>query len=512
MVRADRPAGAVETHSATVFFLGDHAYKVKKPVDLGFLDFRRREAREAACHREVALNRRLAPDVYEGVADVRGPDGELCDHLVVMRRMPTDRRLSTLVRGGAPVEEHLRHIAHQIATLHAGSPRSPTADEAAGREATHRRWSENTDALIAHAGAIFDETVVALVHGLAARYLDGRAPLFEQRVRQGAGVDGHGDLLADDIFCLPDGPRILDCMDFDDQLRLGDGLADVAFLAMDLDHLGRPDLARQFLDAYGADRGDAWPPSLAHHQMAYRAQVRAKVRAIRADQGDREAATDARELLDLALAHLEAGRVRLVLVGGLPGTGKSTVAAAISDALPATLLRSDEIRKEGTEAGAASVGPVPYGEGRYTPTAVDEIYRVMLDRAEIALSLGETVVLDASWSSSRWRDDARALADRTHADLVELRCTLPEGLAEQRLQNRAAAALDPSDATPEIARIMAAHTDPWPEAHVVPTAGAVGATVEAAMVWVRHESPHGKRSTSGTRHSSTVPEVSPAES
>ena len=506
MVTVDRPAGAVETHSATVFFLGDHAYKVKKPVDLGFLNFQSREAREAACHREVALNRRLAPDVYEGVADVHGPDGAPCDHLVVMRRMPADRRLSTLVRAGVPVEEHLRHIAHQIATLHAGSPRSEAADEAAGLEATHQRWSANTDVLIAQAGQVFDETVVALVHGLAARYLDGRGPLFERRVREGAGVDGHGDLLADDIFCLPDGPRILDCMDFDDRLRVGDGLADVAFLAMDLDHLGRPDLARHFLDAYRAHRGDTWPPSLAHHQMAYRAQVRAKVRAIRADQGDGEAAAEARELLALALAHLEAGRVRLVLVGGLPGTGKSTVAAAVAHALPATLLRSDEIRKEGAGVERPPLGPVPYGEGRYTPTAVAATYRLMLERAEIALSLGETVVLDASWSSSRWRDNARALADRTHADLVELRCTAPDGLAEERIQRRAAAALDPSDATPQIARAMAAHTDPWPEAHLVTTAGAVGPTVEAAMVWVRHEPPHGERSTSGTRHSSTVPD------
>lgn len=512
MVTAGSPAGAVETHSATVFFLGDHAYKVKKPVDLGFLNFETREAREAACHREVALNRRLAPDVYEGVADVIGPDGVLCDHLVVMRRMPAERRLSTLVGAGEHVEEHLRQVAHQIAALHAGSPRSAAADDAAGREATHKRWSVNTDALITQAGHVFDETVVALVHGLAARYLDGRAPLFERRVREGSAVDGHGDLLADDIFCLPDGPRILDCMDFDEGLRVGDGLADAAFLAMDLDHLGRPDLAQIFLDAYRAYRGDAWPPSLAHHQMAYRAQVRAKVRAIRAEQGDHQAAADARQLLDLALAHLEAGRVRLVLIGGLPGTGKSTIAAAITNALPATLLRSDEIRKEGAATEAPLRIPTPYGEGRYAPAAIADTYRVMLDRAEVALGLGETVVLDASWSSSHWREEARALANRTHADLVELQCTAPAEVAEDRIRRRTADALDPSDATPEIAREMAGHTDPWPEAHLVTTTGAVEATIEAAMGWVRHEPRQGERSSSGARHSSTVPDCSPADS
>ena len=109
--------GFAETHSAVVWFLGDRAYKVKKPVDLGFLDFRTREAREAVCHREVELNRRLAPDVYLGVADVIGPDGQTCDHLVVMRRMPDDRRLSTLLAAGEPVEDHLWHIAHRLATI-----------------------------------------------------------------------------------------------------------------------------------------------------------------------------------------------------------------------------------------------------------------------------------------------------------------------------------------------------------------------------------------------------------
>ena len=112
-------AAVIETHAAVLFFVGDRAYKLKKPVDLGFLDFRERSQRAAVCHQEVALNRRLAPDVYLGVADVRGPDGELCDHLVVMRRMPPERRLSTLIRSGAPVADDQRRIAPMLAPFHA---------------------------------------------------------------------------------------------------------------------------------------------------------------------------------------------------------------------------------------------------------------------------------------------------------------------------------------------------------------------------------------------------------
>src|SRR5690606_7580363 len=141
-------AAVAETHSAVVFFLGDRAYKVKKPVDLGFLDFRSREAREAVCHREVALNRRLAPDVYLGVADVVGPDGQVCDHLVIMRRMPPERRLSTLVTAGEDVDDHLWRLAHLLAAFHARAERSPAADEAASRDALARRWSANTRELL----------------------------------------------------------------------------------------------------------------------------------------------------------------------------------------------------------------------------------------------------------------------------------------------------------------------------------------------------------------------------
>ncbi|HEX8803815.1 MAG TPA: hypothetical protein VF743_06470, partial [Acidimicrobiales bacterium] len=149
-------AAVAETHSAVVVFVGDRAYKLKKPVDLGFLDFRTREARLAACRREVDLNRRLSPDVYLGVADVTGPDGEPCDHLVVMRRMPADRRLSTLVERGEDVDDHLWHLAHLIATFHGRAERSPAADAAAGRTALAGRWETNTREMRAVGGRYLD--------------------------------------------------------------------------------------------------------------------------------------------------------------------------------------------------------------------------------------------------------------------------------------------------------------------------------------------------------------------
>src|SRR6266540_806293 len=134
-----------ETHAAVVLLVWDRAYKMKKPVDLGFLDFSTEPARMEACHREVALNRRLAPDVYLGVADVTGPDGRPCEHLVVMRRMPEERRLSTLIATGAPVDEELRRIAHLVGAFHSRSERRPDIAAAGSRDALRARWTASFD-------------------------------------------------------------------------------------------------------------------------------------------------------------------------------------------------------------------------------------------------------------------------------------------------------------------------------------------------------------------------------
>jgi len=473
------PADVVETHSAVVVFVGDRAFKVKKPVDLGFLDFRSRAAREAVCHREVELNRRLAPDVYLGVSDVLDPDGEVCDHLVVMRRMPADRRLSRLAQARADLDHPVWQIAHQIAALHGRSQRTAVADAAATADATRARWQANTQSLLGHAPDLVDASIVDAVQGLADRYLDGRGRLFEARIAEGRAVDGHGDLLADDIFCLDDGPRILDCIEFDDALRLGDGLSDAAFLAMDLEHLGRADLARRFLDEYREATGDAWPASLEHHHVAYRAQVRAKVAAIRADQGDAQSIDVARAHLEEAHAHLMAGRVQLALIGGLPGTGKSTLASGLERALGVCVIRSDELRKAFGPSPASPQGASDFQQGVYAPEVTEATYERMRYDAKVALSLGQSVVLDASWSDPDQRRLARTLASSLHADIREIRCDLPEEVAIERLRTRLAAGADVSDATPAIATLMAARTTLWPEAQVIDTTDASVALAEA---------------------------------
>jgi len=353
------PAAIAETHISVLVSIGERVYKLKKPVSFEFADFSDRTLRERACHREVELNRRLAPDVYLGVADVLGEDGRPCDHLVVMRRMPADLRLAQLVRDGRPVDGVLGDIARRIAAFHAGAATSEEIAAAGRRDAVRAVWEASFDELAPFTGPVLDAEACRRVEHLVRRYLAGRAPLFDHRIALGAVRDGHGDLQAEDIFCLDDGPRILDCIEFNDRLRHGDVLADVAFLAMDLERLGAPDAAARFLARYREFAGETYPPSLADHYIAARAHVRCKVACFRHAQGDAAAAGASRALLDLAARHLEAARVRLVLVGGLPGTGKSTLAAALADATGWSVLRSDEVRKDLAGLGHTTRRPPP---------------------------------------------------------------------------------------------------------------------------------------------------------
>ncbi|MDT0469701.1 MULTISPECIES: bifunctional aminoglycoside phosphotransferase/ATP-binding protein [Streptomyces] len=475
-----------ETHTAIVFFVGDRAYKVKKPVDLGFLDYSTAAARRGACEREMALNRRFSPDVYLGLGEIRSPDMKAPEPLVVMRRMPADRRLSLLVREGTAIDDDLRAVARQLATCHAGAPRNREVDEQGTREALSSRWQDS----FAQVRALTDDGLVPdgveEIERLVRRYLAGRKQLFDIRIEEGRIVDGHGDLLAEDVFCLDDGPRILDCLEFDDHLRYVDGLDDAAFLAMDLEQLGAPEAAAFFLAQYSEYSGDPAPPSLWHHYIAYRAFVRAKVSLIQARQGAAGAEAASRRLVTTALRHLRASAVGVTLVGGVPGSGKSTLSGALADRLGVTLLSSDRLRKELAGIPAEQSAAAGYGEGLYTAEWTARTYESLLDRASTLLSCGESVVLDATWSDVGQREAAVRMAERTSANLVALHCQVPGEVSAARLTTRAPGI---SDADLDVAIAMAAKEPPWTEAVTIDTSGALESAVVQALAVVRPRGP-----------------------
>jgi uncharacterized protein len=458
------PPTVVETHVSTVVLLGDRAYKLLKPLDTPFLDNSTRERRLANARAEVALNRRLAPDVYLGLLDIVR-DGEAVDHLIEMRRMPADRVLTRLL-GTPEGPDQLRRVARTVAAFHAAQPTTPAAVRCAGIEATRHRWDQNLREMAELNSSLLPRDRLDEIGRLAHEYLDGRAPLFRQRIEEGLAREGHGDLLAADIYCLDDGPRILDCLAFDEDLRVGDVLADVAFLVMDVERLAGPELADRLLDWYQEFSAEHHPGSLAHHHIAYRSLVRAKVTAMRATQAGTAdpAADEAVAHLDQCLDHLRRSRVRLVLVGGGPGTGKSTIARALSQRHGLVVERSDELRKDLAGLGHQVHPEDAPGAGLYDDAHTRRTYEVLLDRATRLLQLGESVVLDASWTRAWQREGARAAAATGGAQLVELECRASLEVARERVARRAAGGDDPSDATPAIVDHLADQHDPWPEA------------------------------------------------
>lgn len=437
-----------ETHTGLVMLIGDKAYKAKKSVLTDFLDFSTADRREHACLREVELNRRLAPDSYLGVGHFTAPDGGPGEPVIVMRRHPDTARLAALVTSGSPVGSALAAIAEALARFHKGAQRGHQIDDEATAEALSARWHENLDQLRRHVDTIIARDSLGEITRLADQFLAGRGELFAQRIADGRVVDGHGDLLSQDIFCLPDGPALLDCLEFDDRLRYVDGVDDAAFLAMDLEFLGRGDLAAFFVEEYTRQANDTAPRSLIDFCIAYRAVVRAKVDCIRVGQGDCEATVDAHRHVAIAVEHLRAATVQLIVIGGGPGTGKTTLAHALAEHIGAQVISTDEVRREMQDSGniAGVVGDLD--AGLYAPEKVARVYDEVLRRAGGLLSAGTTVVLDGTWRDARQRERAHRLAVTTSSPIVDFTCSLPLSEATERIAARGPSA---SDATPEIA-------------------------------------------------------------
>ncbi len=434
-----------DTHISTVFLTGDSVYKIKKPVALGFLDFRRLADRQAACRREVDLNRRLSRNVYRAVVPIhRSPAGdvrlEACgpvvEYAVAMRQLPDAANLKSLLASGRVEPGHMAAIGRRLARFYVESERSAAVDAYGALDAVEYNMEENFRQLAPWVGERLDAKRWAFLCEANRAFLAHHAALFRQRVDGGRIRDGHGDLRCDHVY-FDDGLQIIDCIEFNDRFRYGDAAVDIAFLVMDMAARGFAELGRTLLSAYALAAEDPGVFALIDFYIAYRAVVRLKVACLQlssADAGQAEAlADDIGCYMDLACRHtLMFGRPTLWVCCGLPASGKSSLAGRLARVLNLQAFSSDDVRRETAPAAAVS----HYGEGAYAPEQRSRVYRRLLALAQDELRDGRSVILDATYSRRRRRDQVRQLAEDMDASLVFAECGCPVETLRRRLARR----------------------------------------------------------------------------
>jgi aminoglycoside phosphotransferase family enzyme/predicted kinase len=490
-------AAAVEvrqTHISVVFLAGDYVYKLKKPVAPGFLDFTTLDKRLHFCREEVRLNRRLAPDVYLGVVPVVPTadglriegEGEPVEWAVKMRRLPEAATLLDRVRRDEAGPELVAALARRVAAFH-------RAADANTRTAARGRFevvAQNVRDVLARAapcvGPVVSGPVFARTRELFDAHLARLRPLIESRAARGVPVDGHGDLHLDHVYCFPDRPAprdlcVIDCIEFSEQFRFLDPVADAAFAVMDLAFHGRRDLARHFAAAYLAATGDREGGELLAFYTAYRAAVRGMVDGLLTTEtevpvAEREAAVArGRGHWLLALGELEAvdRRPCLVLVGGLPGSGKSTLARGLADRTGFAVVRSDVVRKELANLPAHEPSPAGARPALYSAEATERTYAECLGRARNILRDGGRVIVDATFREEHARRRFLDLATASGVPVGVLVCEARPETVRARLAARTG---DASDADWEVYTRAADRWEPPGPAvqrvlHVIPTDG-----------------------------------------
>jgi aminoglycoside phosphotransferase family enzyme/predicted kinase len=468
------PAGGrdrrrIDTHISTVVLAGDRAYKLKKPLDLGFLDFVALAARRAACDEELRLNRRLAPRLYLSVLPVTGSigapafggEGDAIDWAVEMRRFDPDAILS--LRSDRLDTAMVERLATRIAGFHADAARCPL-DSPFGTPAVVRQPVDQNFAQVR-------EHVGAAVPGLdavecwSADAFAGLQETMAARRADGHVREGHGDLHLGNIALIDGEAVVFDAIEFNPAFRFIDTINDIAFLYMDLQHRGMQGLANRFVDRYLGETGDYAGLALLRFYAVYRAMVRAKIAAIRLGQdldADERSAVDAelRAYVALAgaLARSRAGAV--VITHGVSGSGKSHATATFADCLPAVRLRSDVERKRllGQRASADVTAL-----GGYSAELTERTYARLLTLAGSVARAGHVAVVDATFLQRAQRDRFRDLAARLGVPFALVDCDAPVAVLRERILARRRQQGNVSDADLGVLDAQLARREPLSE-------------------------------------------------
>jgi aminoglycoside phosphotransferase family enzyme/predicted kinase len=441
-----------ETHISKVFLTGTYVYKIKKPVNLEFLDFTTLPKRLHFCHQEVILNRRLTRNVYLDVVPITFKDGRYdlaglgspVEYAVKMRQLPEDSSMVRLLRRGRIDKEALQELARFLARFYGQAPTGGHINTFGSWESVWANCEQNFRQTEMFAGRMLDERMFQIVRAATRSFLRRWQELFEHRIEKDKIRDCHGDLRSGHVY-FTDEIQILDCIEFNERFRYGDITSDLAFLAMDLDYEGYPKIAHSLLKAYVEHTKDQDVFVLLDFYKCYRAFVRVKVNCFRLQEGglvEQERNSLLREThqyMDLAYRYaVQFTRPTLWVVCGMPASGKSTIAKELANILGVKVFRSDVIRKELFGVQPHQQIDVPFEEGIYSRGASSLTYGKLLLLAQEEIERGYSVILDATYGSGHHRSEVLRLAKDMDTNLMFVHCICPEAVIKERLIRREA--------------------------------------------------------------------------
>lgn len=441
----------IQTHASWVFIAGGFAYKVKKPVNFGFLNYKRLSARRFFCCEELRLNRLFSPDLYLAVLPITetrtglrlGGKGRVIDYCVKMRALPQLAIMTERLKKGKVGFREVDELARIVADFHRRAERGRRVTRYGSVRTIRFNWEENFAQTAEFIGKTLTRTAFQETRSIVERFIVENEPVFRQRCASGFVRRCHGDFHSKNVFIVGR-VYVFDCIEFNRRFPCCDVASEVAFMAMDLDYFHRHDLANFFVERYMVYSGDTGFIRLLNFYKCYRAYVRGKVTSFQLNDpwltGKARVAVhrSANRYFELALqyARLLVAKPWLLVVFGLPGTGKSYLAKRFAEKTFAAHLLSDSIRKQLADIGVWTHRFADYRQGIYSPEMTKKTYDELFRRAEVFLKSGERVILDATFPSEDSRNRCRELAARLKVPARLVFVHHPEAVALRRLTRR----------------------------------------------------------------------------
>jgi len=450
----------IETHISWVFLTGEYAYKLKKPVDFGFLDFSTLEKRRYFCGEEVRCNSVFAPDLYLGVVGIGLDDErryrvdssvEVAEYAVKMRQFDDEKQLDRLLDRGTLTARMLRKFAADLAIIYHTLPLLSDSARIGRAERILAPVVANFDALDRLPPCRPYTEILARIRQWSMRMYTRLCDLLNERAREGEIRERHGDLHLSNLIQTDAGILAFDCIEFAPELRKIDAINDIGFLFMDCAVRGRDDLAYSFVDSYLESTGDYAGACLLRFYAVYRSMVRAKVTALRLGQAsDDENLRRLGQHIKWAGETIDAAGGRVVLMCGLSGSGKSWLAERLAPSLPGIRIRSDIVRRQLAGLARTESSGSNLESGIYARDMGDAVYARLLALTRDLIDLGESVIVDATFLSRADRAAFQSMANHAGRDCVIVHCEAPRDRLAQRVVDRLASQADPSEATLEV--------------------------------------------------------------